>query len=373
MRKNILRKKKITMRVEKSCWHTGEPQNHIHLGLTLRAEGDEQGAIDSFRAASEIDSGCLDDFVGTNILASREFYDKGLVDQAAWYARHAIEMDEQSEQGHMTLGIALWEGVLHDEAIESYRFVIGNNPNHGDAHNELGIVYLEKGFTDRAIESFRRQIRVSPNHQHAHGNLGFALRDVGLYEEAIQSYEVYLEIRPRSPNAHTGLAWVLYYQGFYDAALESLGVAIDLDPDWCNSLRDRAEFLSHVPDAGLQDFSRAVRLAEKAVELHVDYPVHNTNHPLALDLRALGQAYYRADRFEECVDALTRTIGLSAGGADASDCFFLATAHKKLGDPREASKWFDAGVEWMEGNQMSVPVKTFFSRWRDEAQTVLGE
>lgn len=166
---------------------------------------------------------------------------------------------------------------------------------------------------------------------------------------------------------------MLYRQGHYEKALEEYKLAEELDTEWCEILRLLSSFLAHVPDAEFHDAAEAVHLAEKAVDQHVDYRMHDSNHSLPLDLRVLGQAYYRANRFEECVHALTRTIGLSTDGADASDCFFLAMAHQMLGDPREASKWFDAGVEWMDGNQMSVPDETDFTRWRGEARRVLDE
>ena len=47
-------------------------------------------------------------------------------------------------------------------------------------------------------------------------------------------------------------------------------------------------------------------------------------------------------------------------------------AHHKLGDTGEAQKWYDAGVKWMESKEMTVPQASNLSRWRDEAQNVLG-
>ena len=359
--------------------HPGEPQTHIHLGLALRDGGDEEGALENFQAASEVDPGCLEDYVSSHMRCSRDFYNKGLFDQSAWYARRAIEVNEESERGHHRLGTALKARGLLDEAIESFRRTIDINPSHRNANNSLGNALLHKGLLDEAIESFRRQIDINANHEFAYNNLGNALCDKGLYEEAIQNYRFHIDFKPRDPLARMNLAEALYYQGSYDAALESFGRATEIDPEYCYSLHSLSWFLAHVPDAELQDASEAVRLAEKCVERHVDYPVYGNVHALAPHWVILGMAYYRTDRLEECVDALVKALDLSPDAASSYDSFsratasfFLAMAHHKLGAPGEALKWYDASVNWMESHELTVPQESDLSRWRDEAQTVLG-
>jgi tetratricopeptide (TPR) repeat protein len=282
-------------------------------------------------------------------------------------------MDEESDEGYFRLGRALRAGGSYDEAIEACRKAVEFNPDHAGAYNNLGLLLMHSGFPLEAIESYKRVIEINQNHTTAHSNLGIALSSQGNYEEAISSIRVQLEISPRDPLFRMNLADNLYNQGSYDDALEEYNQALELDPGFCLAQEHKAWFLAQVPDAELQDVAGAVRLAKQSEASHVDYPVHNNVHGLAPHVSTLGQAYYRADQFEECAATLMRALEISQENPHASEYFFLAMAHKKLGDGEEARKYYALGVEWMEENHMTVATEANLTRWREEAQALLGE
>jgi WD40 repeat protein/serine/threonine protein kinase len=82
----------------------------------------------------------------------------------------------------------------------------------------------------------------------------------------------------------------------------------------------------------------------------------------------LGVARYRAGDWQPAIEALGKSIELRAGG-DASDWFFLAMAHRQLGDKDQARTWFDKAVEWSVKNQ---PKNEELLHFRAEAAELLG-
>jgi hypothetical protein len=70
--------------------------------------------------------------------------------------------------------------------------------------------------------------------------------------------------------------------------------------------------------------------------------------------RTLGVALYRAGDWRAAAEALHKGAELRAGG-DSSDWFFLAMAHRQLGDKDEARRWYDKAVEWMDRNRPRDP------------------
>jgi Flp pilus assembly protein TadD len=102
-----------------------------------------------------------------------------------------------------------------------------------------------------------------------------------------------------------------------------------------------------------------VEFARKAVELAPeDGTAWNT----------LGVALLRAGSWKESINALQKSKDLRKAG-DSSNWFFLAMAHRHLGDQDEARKWYNQGVQWMEKNQ---PEDEELRRFRAEAAELLG-
>src|SRR5262249_46043975 len=145
------------------------------------------------------------------------------------------------------------------------------------------------------------------------------------------------------------VAW--YRRGHSYAALKQWGKAIadqaqaiQLKSDWPSPHNDLAWWLATCPEASFRNPSRAVKLAERAVELAPnDGSANNT----------LGVARYRAGDWKAAIAALERSMKLRKGG-DASDWLFLAMADWKLGHPDKARRWYDQAVQWLEKNREAL-------------------
>jgi hypothetical protein len=117
--------------------------------------------------------------------------------------------------------------------------------------------------------------------------------------------------------------------------------------------------LVKAPTSGRSDAEMAVQAAEMATQISPDdWFAVNT----------LGIAYYRVHDWQASIEALERSIKRRNGG-DAFDWFFMAMAHRQLGNKDEARKSYDKAVAWMEKNQ---PDNVDLRDFRVEAAQLLG-
>jgi tetratricopeptide (TPR) repeat protein len=121
-----------------------------------------------------------------------------------------------------------------------------------------------------------------------------------------------------------------------------------------------AWFLATNPEPGLRDSAQAVKLATKAVTaLSESANYRNT----------LGVAHYRNGDYRLAIVELEMAMSLREGGTCA-DWFFLAMAHRQLGEGEKAQAWFHRAVEWMDKHE---PYDADLQRFRAEAKEVLAE
>jgi tetratricopeptide (TPR) repeat protein len=293
-------------------------------------------------------------------------YRKGQVDEAIACFKKAIEIDPKDALAHNSLGAILCDVKRdYDAAIACFKKAIALDPKHADAHAGLGHALRNKGEVDEAIACFRKAIAVAPNDAMGHIRLGYALERKGQVEEAIACYRKAIEIEPRSARAHDSLGNALRDQGKVEEAIACYHKAIEVDPKYAYTHNDLAWLLATCPDAKRRDPQQAVKWARTAVKLA----------PKAGGFwNTLGVAHYRAGDWKAAVAALEKSMQLSKGG-DAFDFFFLAMAHRKLGNHDVARKRYDQALEWLEKNKLALAKDTTqaeeLRRFRSEAEDVL--
>jgi serine/threonine protein kinase/tetratricopeptide (TPR) repeat protein len=87
------------------------------------------------------------------------------------------------------------------------------------------------------------------------------------------------------------------------------------------------------------DFGPIVMLAEWDV----------ANHPHDwYSLNRVGEAYYRAGRFEAAIEQLQKADQVHKIGGNATTWFFIAMAHHRLGHADEAREWLTKATQWMD-------------------------
>lgn len=128
--------------------------------------------------------------------------------------------------------------------------------------------------------------------------------------------------------------------------------------DTLESMNAVAWILATCPDRKLRNPEKALALAKHVTERAPQKPnFWNT----------LGAACYRNGDWQGTIRALGRSMELGKGG-DASDWFFLAMAHWRLGDKKQARQWYDRAIEWTEKKK---PRDEELRRFRAEAAELL--
>jgi WD40 repeat protein len=152
-------------------------------------------------------------------------------------------------------------------------------------------------------------------------------------------------------------------EGKWSEALAEFSRALELDPEGLSSLNLLSWTLVSCPDVKLRDPTRAVKLAQKAVDrVPDDGMIRNT----------LGAAYYRAGDWKNAIQTLEKSMRLRKGG-DSFDWFFLAMAHWRLGEKKEAKNWYDRAVQWLKDNkQTNKRYEEELHRFQKEAADLLG-
>jgi serine/threonine protein kinase/WD40 repeat protein/Tfp pilus assembly protein PilF len=149
-----------------------------------------------------------------------------------------------------------------------------------------------------------------------------------------------IEIDTKDARAYTDLGYALLSKHDFDGAIAAYSLGIKQFPDDARLHNALGWLLATCPDAQLRDPKHAVKLATRAIEL--DSQAKKSRN-------TLGVAHYRAGHIQEAIVELTKSMDERAGG-DAFDWFFLAMAHRRLGEKEKAAEWFGKAVEWMDKN-----------------------
>jgi serine/threonine protein kinase/tetratricopeptide (TPR) repeat protein len=260
-------------------------------------------------------------------------YKAGQLAEAIQAFEAALDLEPTHYWSLMRLGNCLADlGQKPEDFAAAVRVFTGcilNRPDHAHAYHCRGHAYFKLGQYDKAVADCSRAVELDPKHEHAWYNRGVAYASLGQYDRAADDYETFLKLAPTNAGVHNALAWLL----------------------------------ATSPDAKRLDPDRAVRLAEKAVQLA----------PKAGSYwRTLGVAHYRAGHWRAAVAALDRSVELRRG-VDASDRLFLAMACWKLGKHGESREAYNQAVQWLEekANTLGAVQAEELRRFRNEAEELL--
>src|SRR5439155_21059723 len=82
-----------------------------------------------------------------------------------------------------------------EEAIASYRELLGNAPGHVAAHNKLGFALIQAGRLDEAEATLRRALGLQSNDATTLNNLGLVLAQSGRSADAVSSFGRAVELQ----------------------------------------------------------------------------------------------------------------------------------------------------------------------------------
>jgi serine/threonine-protein kinase len=182
----------------------------------------------------------------------------------------------------LTLGNALHQAKLDEEAVSYYRVAVALRPDAAFAHNNLGTALRARGDLDGAIAAYRRAIELEPTLAFAHNNLGNALLVKGDRDGAVAAYRQAVALDPHFTLAHSSLGVALYEKEDLDGAVAAFQQAITLDPKYAQAHSNLGIAL-----ADRNDLEGAIAEYRKAIALD---PQHaQTHNNLGIALRARGE------------------------------------------------------------------------------------
>lgn len=276
---------------------------------------------------------------------------------------------------HRNLGVAFYKTGMYDEARREFRRVLELRDADGAARFYLGLVHIQRAEWNDAAETLERAAREPDATAAVFHNLAYALERLGRYEEADS---MLLEASTRGvandPRVALSQGVVALKRGEPAAALEYLTTA---RAQWGARQPSAAWFHAAGLAAALNgDLPLATATLEEGVELHPHAAVLHNNlavvqerrgsyetaartleHALLEDANVvhlyknLGDYLYRAQRYDEAFDALTRAVRLDvAHGADVY--LKLGNIHYRRGLMQDAQQAWAQAIALEPGNRI---------------------
>jgi tetratricopeptide (TPR) repeat protein len=206
------------------------------------------------------------------------------------------------------------------EALEAYRKILADDPNHVEALTYSGVVLLEQGETNEAIEFLQASVALETNGAAANGYLANALQVVGRLEDAETHYRRALEISPDDARTLNNFGVLLRRLNRLEKAETSFRRAIEIQPDYTEALYNHAGVLM-----ALGHHEEALKTLERALQLNPKDP--RAHHARGRCLKEMGQP-------EAAVSAYKAALELAPDYHEARHN--LGVALKVSGRPEEA-------------------------------------
>ena len=163
---------------------------------------------------------------------------------------------------------------------------------------DKGLKLLGQQRYDAAIQAFSSAIEIIPQDYQAYNYRGVAWALKESYNKALADYDKAIEIRPRYAEAYNNRGFARTQLGDLNNALNDYARALKINPFFVDAYNNMAWVLATCADHRFRDGGRAVRLAQKAVELKSD----------VVSLDTLAAAYAAAGNFNAAVDTQKKAI-----------------------------------------------------------------
>lgn len=197
-----------------------------------------------------------------------------------------------------------------DKALQDANAAVEKEPS-SQAYGQRGIVKKLQKKTDEAFSDFSEAIKLDPHYSWAYAQRADIYSRQKDQDKALQDINKALAAKP-FPEGYRLKAWVLNRMGKCKDASEAFKMVEKLSPNDAWSMQDKAWFLLTCPDETLQDSSKAMQLAKKALELTggKDGLVHET----------LAEAYFRQGDPLKAIDHQKKAIELGSEKCPDGSC-----------------------------------------------------
>ena len=173
-------------------------ENHCNLAIALAERGDVAGAIDSYRAALQIEPNHL---AASSNLGSI-YRSMGNFEEAFTIFKNIVDVFPNDISAYINLGALYKQDGSLSKAERTFQKAVSLLPLSSEAYFNLGNALRYEGDIDISIECYEKAIRLKPNLVVAHYYLANALKDGQRLKEAIASYSQVISLLS-SPTGHS--------------------------------------------------------------------------------------------------------------------------------------------------------------------------
>jgi superkiller protein 3 len=210
--------------LEKSQEIRQSQQKHDELerllgrGLSNLAKGAVEEAIKNFHSVLEVDPDSAQGhmYLGVALATTRD------TERGTAELNKAIELDPSNARAHHNLGTVLLQAGQVDAAYREFEKALGLDPYFPETHNNLGLILSKNKQMEKAVERFRTASELNPQYVEALFNLGLALRSMNRIADAAQALRRAAEAAPNNAQVQYALGITLKDQGDLKAAEEAL-------------------------------------------------------------------------------------------------------------------------------------------------------
>ena len=244
-----------------------EAYYHFSRAMVLEGSGQWEAALEEYEKALAIDP--TNSMIYSEMAAA--YFRRRQVDQAMEYAERAIRADADNLEAHQLLstiysnmlGQASARGMppeIIDKAIEQFEHIVRLDPDGRDAYLMLGRLYRFKNDPERATEVYRDFLKIAPGSEEGAISLAELQIGAGNVEEAVEILKTFNEEQPGSLNALTTLGDAYAQLEEFDSAADAYSGALLLDEDNIDLTRALAQALFFS-----DRFEEAVELYERLI------------------------------------------------------------------------------------------------------------
>ncbi|MEK6324338.1 MAG: protein kinase [Acidobacteriota bacterium] len=262
------------------------------------------------------------------------------IDFAIQMFEEALRLDGNFALSYAGLGEAYWRKyqITHDSAwvepaISASDHALMLDPNQAQVHVSLGIIYHGTGKIDSAIQEFERAIELQPVSDDAHKWLGRCWQQKGEMEKAVRCFEKASQIRPGYWENYSSLGVCYYTFGHYRDAAEQFRRVITMQPD---------NYLGYDNLGGIYCllglYEDAVTMHRRAIEIY----------PNGVSYANLGTAHFYLGRYQDAITTYKAAIELNP----RDDILYrnLGDAYLLVGRRHDAQVQFQVASELLEKN-----------------------
>jgi Flp pilus assembly protein TadD/peroxiredoxin len=198
------------------------------------------------------------------------------------------------QRNEFTYGVALFQHGYLEQAAESFRQVIAENPENAEAFYNLGTLYLRSNQPAEARQNLAQTVKLRPNYPEAWNNLGMLSAQEGQADEAIRDFRRSLELRPDYSTALLNLGNLYRRQGNFQESERLLLQALRISPD-----DPEINYSVGMLYARQEQIEKASEYLQKAISLRPDYPDALNN--LGVLLVQKGRNSDAEETFRTCI------------------------------------------------------------------------